>query len=166
MTGRREWITTGEAARMLGVRSINTVKRLIRDGHLTAIRPGGHYRVAADDVRALAVGQTASRRSASSRPDPRSPTTRAWLAEWADRHRVARVRLFGSAARGELRPESDIDIAVEFHEGHHVGLFEMVDMQDELAARFGRPVDMGTLRSMRPYVRRNAERDLVTLYEV
>jgi len=42
----------------------------------------------------------------------------------------------------------------------------MLGMQDELSERFGRSVDMGTLRSMRPYVRRNADRDLVTLYEV
>ncbi len=165
MTDRQDWITTGEAARMLGVRSINTVKRLIRDGRLTAIKPGGHYRIPADEVRRLARG------GATEAPAPRDPelnshAARRWLGDWAGRHHVARVHVFGSAARGELRPDSDIDFAVEFKEGSRVGLFEMVDMRDELAERFGRPVDLGTLRSMRPYVRRNANRDLVTLYEI
>jgi excisionase family DNA binding protein len=166
MTDRQEWVTTGEAARMLGVRSINTIKRLIRDGRLIAIRPGGHYRVSRADLQRLTEGHPSASSRPAGRPDLRSRTTRQWLKEWADRHRVARVSLFGSAARGEMRPDSDIDIAVEFEEGSRVGLFEMVDMRDELVERFGRPVDLGTLRSMRPYVRRSADRDLVTLYEV
>jgi uncharacterized protein len=165
MTDRHEWITTGEAARMLGVRSINTIKRYIRDGRLTAIKPGGHYRVAANDVRRLA-GSEPPRVTPPDTPDLHSRATRRWIEEWAGRHQVARVHVFGSAARGELRPDSDIDFAIEFREGSGVGLFEMVDMQDELAAYFSRPVDLGTLRSMKPYVRRNADRDLVTLYEV
>jgi len=39
----------------------------------------------------------------------------------------------------------------------------MVEMKDELSERFGRPVDLGTLRSMKPGIRRRAELDLVTL---
>ena len=165
MTEQQEWITTGEAARMLGVRSINTVKRLVREGRLRAVRPGAHYRIDAAAVRNLAKSESIGKAPPRD-PDLHSLATRRWLARWAHRHQVARVHLFGSAARGELRPDSDLDFAVEFREGGRVGLFEMVDMQDELAERFGRPVDMGTLRSMRPYVRRNADRDLVTLYEV
>jgi excisionase family DNA binding protein len=165
MTDHREWITTGEAARMLGVRSVNTVKRLIREGRLPAVRPGAHYRVDADAVRRLANTESIGKPPPQD-VDLHSPATRRWLEHWADRHQVRGVHLFGSAARGELRPDSDIDFAIEFREGSRVGLFEMVDMQDELSERFGRPVDMGTLRSMRPYVRRNADRDLVTLYEV
>lgn len=165
MTDRHEWITTGEAARMLGARSINTVKRLIRDGRLGAIKPGAHYRVDAKAVRRLAsVGEMEN--VPRQDRDMQSPDTRRWLKNWATRHQVKRVHLFGSAARGELRADSDLDFAVEFREGSRVGLFEMVDMQDELSRHFGRPVDMGTLRSMRPYVRRNADRDLMTLYEV
>lgn len=165
MTDRREWITTGEAARMLGVRSINTVKRLIREGRLHAVRPGGHYRIDAAAVRNLVTAASIGE-AASQAPDLHSPATRRWLKRWAARHQVRRVLLFGSAARGELRPDSDLDFAVEFRESGRAGLFEMVDMQDELSEHFGRPVDMGTLRSMRPYVRRNADRDLVTLFEV
>ena len=161
MTDQKEWVTTGEAARMLGVRSINTIKRYIRDGRLTAIRPGGHYRVSRDDVERLGSEQLV----VPSRPDPRPLLTSEWLADWASDHRVQRVWLFGSAARGELRPESDVDVAIEFRDDARGGLFELVTMQDEMAERLGRPVDLGTLSSMRPYVRRNAERDLVLIHE-
>jgi excisionase family DNA binding protein len=153
------WLSTGQAAQALGVRSINTVKRLIREGRLRAIRPGGHYRVSAEDVRRL------STRGATTLPrlDPRDAINAPWLVAWAGRHRVSRVHLFGSAARGELQSQSDVDIAIEFLPGSGVGLFEMVEMKDELSERFGRPVDLGTLRSMKPGIRRRAELDLVTL---
>ncbi|MGH2402303.1 MAG: nucleotidyltransferase domain-containing protein [Candidatus Limnocylindria bacterium] len=161
MTDRQEWITTGEAARMLGVRSINTIKRLIRDGRLTAIRPGGHYRVARQDVERLGSSPVTTR----TRPDPMLLLQSTWLEEWAALHRVRRIWLFGSAARGEMRADSDVDVAIEFRDDARGGLFELVAMQDELTERVGRPVDLGTLSSMRPYVRRNAERDLVLIHE-
>lgn len=164
MTDRQEWITTGEAARMLGVRSINTVKRLIRDGRLTAIRPGGHhYRVARRDAERLAAA-TLSHRTGP--PNPMDVLRDEWLASWAERHRVARVALFGSAARGELRPDSDVDVVIEFQPDARAGYFELVGMRDELVERLGRAVDLGTLKSMRARVRRNAEPDMVTVYEV
>jgi len=160
MDERREWITTGEAARMLGVRSINTVKRLIRTNRLTAIRPGGHYRVARRDVERLgSLGGVALS------PDPMALLQAGWIKAWAAEHRVRRIWLFGSAARGEMGPQSDVDVAVEFEDDARGGLFELVAMQNELAERLDRPVDLGTLGSMRPYVRRNAERDLVLIHE-
>lgn len=156
MTDRHEWITTGEAARMLGVRSINTVKRLIRDGRLTAIRPGGHYRVLGADV---------ERMSGASRTPPNPlDADRRVLTSWARRHGVERLILFGSGARGELRPGSDIDMAFKLLPGRQIGLFEHVGMRDELAALFRAPVDLGSLRSLRPRIREAVEREGVTLY--
>jgi len=46
-----------------------------------------------------------------------------------------------------------------------VGLFEHVEMEEELERIFGRPVDLGTWASMKPSVREQAERDAVVLYE-
>lgn len=155
MEEQREWITTGEAARMLGVRSINTVKRLIRADRLTAIRPGGHYRVARADVERLRRGPSG---------DPRE-VDRAALAHWAESHGVERLILFGSAARGDMRRFSDVDLAFVLEPGHGIGLFEHVRMQDELADLFGVPVDLGSLRSLRPSVRERVDLDGVTLYE-
>lgn len=159
MARSKEWVSTGEAARLLGVRSINTVKRLIRDGQLRAIRPGSHYRVSLDDVRRAGRASVAS-----PTPDPRQ-IPRDKVREWAQRHRIQRVALFGSAARGTMNPRSDVDVAIELLPDARVGLFEYVEMADELADLFGRPVDLGTWASMRPRVRERAEREAVTLHE-
>jgi excisionase family DNA binding protein len=148
------WITTGEAARMLGVRSVNTVKRMIRDGRLTAIRPGGHYRVARAGVEQLIAGP---------RRDPRKVDRRA-LARWADRHGVDELILFGSAARGEMHRFSDVDLAFVLRPGHTIGLFEHVDMRDELSDLFGAPVDIGSLASLRPSARERLEAEGVVLH--
>lgn len=160
MTEREEWVTTSQAARMLGVRSINTVKRLIRDGRLRAIRPGSHYRVAAQDVETLRAGSGASTPTPA---DPRNVDVEE-LDTWATRHGVARLVLFGSGARNELRPGSDIDLVFELNPGHAIGLFEHVDMQDELVRLFGAPVDLGSLKSLRPSIRRRVDAEGVTLY--
>ena len=58
----------------------------------------------------------------------------------ASRHHASRVRLFGSAARGEDSPDSDIDLLVDFDEDS--SLFDMVRLSRELEALLGRPVDV------------------------
>lgn len=58
----------------------------------------------------------------------------------ASRHRASRVRLFGSAARGEDRPDSDIDLLVDFDEGS--SLFDLMHMSRELEELLGRSVDV------------------------
>jgi hypothetical protein len=58
----------------------------------------------------------------------------------ASRHHASRVRLFGSAARGEDRPDSDIDLLVDFDEDS--SLFDLMRMSRELEAMFDRPVDV------------------------
>ena len=58
----------------------------------------------------------------------------------ASRHHASRVRLFGSAARGDDRPDSDIDLLVDFDEDS--SLFDLMRMSRELEALLGRPVDV------------------------
>ena len=58
----------------------------------------------------------------------------------AARHHARRVRLFGSAARGEDRPGSDIDLLVDFDQGS--SLFDLIRMSRELEALLGRSVDV------------------------
>lgn len=58
----------------------------------------------------------------------------------AARHRASRVRLFGSAARGEDRPDSDIDLLVDFDEDS--SLFDQMHLSRELEALLGRSVDV------------------------
>jgi predicted nucleotidyltransferase len=64
---------------------------------------------------------------------------------------VSSLALFGSVARGEATPESDIDLLVEFD--RPVGLFELFALQDSLEALFGRPVDVGTARGLKERIR-------------
>ena len=58
----------------------------------------------------------------------------------AARHHASRVRLFGSAARGEDRPDSDIDLLVDFDQGS--SLFDLIRMSRELEALLGRAVNV------------------------
>ena len=72
---------------------------------------------------------------------------------------VARLALFGSAARDELRPESDIDVLVDFD---GPATFERYfGLKDRLEQALGRPVDLVTSRGLKPRARAQVERDLV-----
>ena len=75
------------------------------------------------------------------------------LAEICRRNDVVRVRMFGSASRGEERPESDIDLIVDFHTPK--GFFEVIRLEDELKAFFGRRVDVVTEPGLSPPLRRS-----------
>ena len=65
------------------------------------------------------------------------------LGEFCRRHGISRLALFGSATRGELGPESDIDLLVEFVPGRRVGL-RFITVQEELRSLLGRRVDLNT----------------------
>jgi hypothetical protein len=73
------------------------------------------------------------------------------LADICRRHDVAQVRIFGSASRGEAGPDSDIDLLVDF--AAPKGFFELIRLEDELEAFFGRPVDVVTEPGLSPYLR-------------
>jgi predicted nucleotidyltransferase len=66
---------------------------------------------------------------------------------------VTRLRLFGSTSRGEERPESDIDLVVDFNAPK--GFLELIRLEDELQAVFDRPVDLVTEPGLSPYLRRS-----------
>jgi len=73
------------------------------------------------------------------------------LADICRRHGVARMRVFGSVSRGEAGPDSDIDLLVDF--AVPKGFFELIRLEDELKAFFGRPVDIVTEPGLSPYLR-------------
>lgn len=82
---------------------------------------------------------------------------RAKLAAFCKRWNISEFAIFGSALRGDFRPDSDIDVLVSFAPQAHVTLFDMVHMQDELKAIFGREVDLVSKRGVetsRNYLRR------------
>lgn len=80
------------------------------------------------------------------------------------RHGVRRLALFGSALRGELGPESDIDILVDFKPGTAVGL-RFITIQAELSTLFGRKVDLLTAGFLSPHFRPRVLREALPLYE-
>ena len=88
------------------------------------------------------------------------------LAALCRKYGVKKLSLFGSAARGELRPDSDVDLMVEFKPESRTTSFDLIDMQDELSALFaGRKVELTSPEILEnPYRRRTIERDLRTLY--
>jgi hypothetical protein len=85
------------------------------------------------------------------------------VAEICRRYGVREMAVFGSAARGDMGPDSDIDIMVELAPEARLGL-EFFRMEAELGELFGRKVDLGTKRSLRPRVRPFALRDARVIY--
>lgn len=79
--------------------------------------------------------------------------------ELAQRFGVRQLGLFGSAARDELREDSDVDVLVEFEgPATYDGYFRL---QDYLQKLLGRSVDLVTERGLKPRARRHVERDLL-----
>jgi predicted nucleotidyltransferase len=74
------------------------------------------------------------------------------IAEFCKRNRIRKLSLFGSALRGELREDSDIDLLVEFEPGHVPGL-AFFAMQNELSEILGRKVDLNTPQFLSRYFR-------------
>ena len=62
---------------------------------------------------------------------------RAFCEKWG----VREFSLFGSVLRDDFRPDSDVDVLVEFEEGHEPGL-DIESMEKDLRAIFGRDVDL------------------------
>ena len=81
------------------------------------------------------------------------------LAELCRRFGVRELSLFGSAARGELRADSDIDVMVEFEPGIRIGLLKFQSLIDELDLLIGRKVDLVTKRGLKPWVRTQVLKD-------
>lgn len=76
------------------------------------------------------------------------------LAQLCRRHHIRRLSLFGSALRGEERPDSDVDLLVEFERGEAPGLLGLAGIEAELSALLGgRRVDLRTARDLSRYFR-------------
>ena len=75
---------------------------------------------------------------------PRIDIPREAIAEFCRRNRIRKLSLFGSVLRDDFRPESDVDVLVEFEPGTRVGLIRLAGMEIELGELLGRKVDLNT----------------------
>lgn len=79
---------------------------------------------------------------------------RAKIAEFCRKNHVRRLALFGSVLRDDFRPDSDVDVLVEFEPGHVPGLLRVAGMERELSEVFGgRRVDLRTPADLSRYFR-------------
>ena len=83
------------------------------------------------------------------------------IVEVAQRHGARNVRVFGSFARGEARPDSDLDLLMDFETGRD--LFDLVGIKLELESVLGRTVDVMTENSLSRYMRDDIIREAVPL---
>lgn len=75
-------------------------------------------------------------------PQHRMPIMTDQVADFCRRHYIRKLSLFGSAVRDDFKPGSDIDVLVEFAEGHTPG-WAIVDIEEEFSALCGgRKVDL------------------------
>lgn len=74
---------------------------------------------------------------------------------------VSHAAVFGSRARGDGRPDSDIDIMIEVDPAAPLGVYEYVALKDYIAALFGGPVDVVSRDSLKPYVGPAATADAI-----
>ena len=85
------------------------------------------------------------------------------LQELCRRNDVSTLSVFGSFARGQARPDSDVDLLVEFSK--EKGLLDLVALERQLAEIFGRRVDLLTEQSISPYIRDSVRRDQRVLFD-
>jgi predicted nucleotidyltransferase len=83
------------------------------------------------------------------------------IREIARRHGVERVRLFGSEARGEAGPSSDIDLLVRFAPGR--GFRDLMDFCEEIEEALARKVDVVTEDGLSPFIRQRVLHEAVAL---
>ncbi len=88
------------------------------------------------------------------------------LAQLCRRRGIRRLSLFGSVLKGLDRPDSDIDLLVEFAPGARPSLFDMADIEQELSVLLaGRRVDVRTAQDLSRYFRDDVMREAEVQYE-
>jgi predicted nucleotidyltransferase len=86
------------------------------------------------------------------------------LAEFCRRNHIHSLSLFGSVVKGDLGPDSDVDVLVEFEPGHVPGL-ALIRMQDELSAILGgRAVDLVTPKFLNRHIRNQVLKEATVQY--
>jgi predicted nucleotidyltransferase len=77
---------------------------------------------------------------------------------------VAHLRLFGSVARGEATPLSDIDLMADFTPGARISLMTLSGLRLQLCDLLGAEVDLSSASALKEPVRANANRESVHVF--
>src|ERR1017187_4274485 len=88
------------------------------------------------------------------------------LADLCGQSRVRELSLFGSAARGEMRPGSDIDMVVEFLQDAGIDLVDYAGLMLDLSHLLGRKVDLVSKNGLKPLIRASVLEEARLLYEI
>ena len=86
------------------------------------------------------------------------------IAAFCRRHHIRKLAFFGSVLRDDFTPESDVDVLVEFEEGHTPG-WEYYTWGEELSPILGYTVDLLTPQELSKHFRDRVIAEAVTLYE-
>ncbi|HEY7270193.1 MAG TPA: nucleotidyltransferase domain-containing protein [Dehalococcoidia bacterium] len=87
------------------------------------------------------------------------------LTELCQRWHVRELRLFGSQARGDAQPDSDVDLMISFHESQTPDLLDFMTLMHEFEYLFGKRIDLLMDQPIRnPFRRTSIHRDLRTIY--
>ncbi len=90
--------------------------------------------------------------------------SRSELTAFCQRYHIKSLALFGSVLRDDFRPDSDIDVLVEFQPGKTPGFFTIAEMEDELSVLFGnRKVDLRTPQDLSHHFRERVLHEAVAL---
>lgn len=85
--------------------------------------------------------------------------------EFCQRHHIRWLALFGSILRDDFRPESDLDVLVEFEPDYVPGLVGLLQMQDEFASLAGRTVDLLPPRFLHRQIRQQVLDQAWVIYD-
>jgi uncharacterized protein len=86
------------------------------------------------------------------------------LKTFCQKHHIHKLAFFGSVVRDDFKPESDVDVLVEFEAGHTPGL-NFFAIEAELSDLLGRRVDLQTQKFLSPDILHNALSEAVIFYD-
>ncbi|MBI5669438.1 MAG: nucleotidyltransferase family protein [Chloroflexi bacterium] len=87
------------------------------------------------------------------------------IVAFCEKYPIRRLSLFGSVLRDDFRPDSDVDVLVEFLPGARISYFDMATMEIELGTIFGRKVDLREPEELSRYFRQKVLDSAMLLYE-
>lgn len=77
---------------------------------------------------------------------------------------VVRLSLFGSTARGDSRPDSDVDLLAAFDNTRRISLLDVVGIERQISRMLGRPVELVEEGTPKPRVKKNVDAEAVLAF--